>query len=74
MLTIKYPLENIAVRDWRALLEEIVVAHTMEEDKTLKEPILQEDDATATGEKEIYQYLKDLKKSVDDWRAPGCGI
>jgi len=74
MLTIKYPLENIAVRDWRALLEEIVVAHKMEEVKTLSQPVLEEDDATATGEKEIYEYLKNLKKSVDDWRAPGCGI
>ena len=74
MLTIKYPKENVAVRDWRALLEEIVVAHKMEEVESLKQPVLEEDDATATGEKEISAYLKELKKSVDDWRAPGCGI
>lgn len=74
MLTIKYPTETVAVRDWRALLDDIVVAYKMEEDKTLKKPILEEDDAKATGEKEIFQYLKELKKSVDDWRAPGCGI
>ncbi len=74
MLTIKYPLENVAVRDWRTLLEEIVVSHKMEEVKTLSQPVLEEDDATVTGEKEISEYLKNLKKSVDDWRAPGCGI
>ncbi len=74
MLTIKYPSENVAVRDWRALLEEIVVAHKMEEIKSLDQPVLEEDDATVRGEKEIYKYLKELKKSVDDWRAPGCGI
>ncbi len=74
MLTIKYPKETVAVRDWKTLLEDIVVAHKMEEVKTLSEPILEEDDATATGEKEIHAYLQALKKSVEDWRAPGCGI
>ncbi len=74
MLTIKYPSENTAVKDWRALLDDIVVAHKLEEDSNLKQPILEEDDTKVSGEKEISQYLKELKKSVDDWRAPGCGI
>ncbi len=74
MLTIKYPSENTVVKDWKALLDEIVVAYKMEEVSTLKHSILEEDDAKVTGEKDITDYLKDLKKSVEDWRAPGCGI
>jgi len=74
MLIIKYPLENTAVRDWRNLLDEIVVAYKMEKNLSIKSPILEEDDTKISGEKEIYQYLEDLKKSVHDWRAPGCGI
>lgn len=74
MLTIKYPSENTVIRDWKALLDDIVVAYKMEEVATLKQSILEEDDAKVIGEKNISKYLKDLKKSVEDWRAPGCGI
>lgn len=74
MLTIKYPIENTTVRDWKDLLDEIVVAHKMEEVSTIKESILEEDDVKVTGEKNITKYLKDLKTSVEHWRTPGCGI
>ena len=74
MVIIKYPAENTTVQDWKALLDDIVVAYKMQEVSTLKQSILEEDDAKVIGEKNISQYLNDLKKSVDDWRAPGCGI
>jgi len=74
MLTIEYPAETTTIRDWETLLKNLVVAYKLEEVNTLQHPVLTEDDATATGEKEITAYLKNLKKSVDDWRAPGCGI
>ena len=74
MLTIKFPIENEKVQEWRKLLEELVVTHKMEEDRSIKQPILEEDDQKVIGEKSIQEYLDDLKKSVHDWRAPGCGI
>ena len=74
MVIIKYPSENTIVNDWRALLDEIVVAYKMEAISSLKEAILEEDDVKLTGEKAITEYLNDLKQSVEDWRAPGCGI
>lgn len=74
MLIIKYPKENNKVQEWGILLKELVVAHDIQEDKSIKQPILKENDQQVSGEKEIQEYLKDLKKSVHDWRAPGCGI
>lgn len=74
MVIIRYASENTAVRDWQALLKELVVSHKMEKILSLNSPTLEEDDIRISGEKEIYQYLEDLKKSVHDWRAPGCGI
>jgi hypothetical protein len=74
MLNIKFPTENKTVQEWRKLLEELVVAHEIAEDKSIKHPILEEDDQKVIGEKAIQEYLDDLKKSVHDWRAPGCGI
>ena len=46
----------------------------MEEDRSIKQPILEEDDQKVIGEKSIQEYLENLKKSVHDWRTPGCGI
>lgn len=74
MITISYPLYNTAVQQWKEKLEELVVAFQLIENKTIECPVLTDHEMVVRGEEDIYQFLQDLEKDVNDWRKPGCGV
>lgn len=74
MIIIRYQEPPVELEAWESLLRELVVAHRFERATGLEEPVLQNGQHTAAGPTAIQAYLQQLKKDVEDWRAPGCGI
>ncbi len=74
MIIIRYQEPPAELEAWEYLLRELVVAYRFERTTGLEEPVLQEEQYTVAGPAAIQAYLQQLKKDVEDWRAPGCGI
>ncbi len=72
MLLIRYPKRNMQVDDWQELLERLALAHWMEEDGQLAQPVLTEGKTRLEGGVPISEYLLQLEEESGQWWYCGC--
>ena len=73
MITLKYRIYNQNVIEWISRLEEMVVKFKVEEDEIIQQPLVIEGDTIFQGSAEIDNYLDQLERDLERWRACACG-
>lgn len=73
MVTITYANKDNKVLDWQMQLDSLVMAYKLEEDITLTEPVLFDNQEIITGYEAIDSYVSELMEFKKAWFACSCG-
>lgn len=73
MVTITYAKKDNKILDWQTQLESLVMAYKLEQDITVTEPILVDNQETRTGYEAIDSYVSELMEFKEAWFACSCG-